>query len=266
MKKALVILLAMLSFPVCSFSQTRTEVLMGADNLKRMLQLGLCTQTAYTVHKGVKTPQTVFKYDTSGFLLMWASAFAGSFNTCTYEKDSRGYIARTYYHEVEDTSKVTLWNEYENDSLGNHIKTTSHTPDGKAHVDEVITSRHDGKYDWHFSTRYNGFDTIKSATRSCYESKSLWMVDYIYYDKNDSIKEIKTYFSDYDSLGRLVAWRNGIYTLHRRILRITSHSSGKLRPLQAAIYFPDAARQEVGRRKITSLLQFVSLRFAGSYC
>jgi hypothetical protein len=126
-----------------------------------------------------------------------------------YEYDDADHIVKKAHYgsgsyNKNDSANLQYWHTYEYDSAGRILKDTYHSKHGSS-LQKSYAYVFSADDRWTYTYSYASDPAKgKSASRMHREEQNLWTHDLIWYDKDDSIFNIKTDYYQYNAQGQLI--------------------------------------------------------------
>ncbi|MDQ3140919.1 MAG: hypothetical protein M3Q56_01590 [Bacteroidota bacterium] len=202
--KVRIIVFLILSFSTFSFSQTLVERIQDSIRKNLIKSLSVSTVTTISFDKTTKSSPRVERYDRNGNLIIEEDL--PSYKK-SYEYDFVGHVTRIYFYDAKDTSKIEQWRLIEYDSAGRVTSEAYFDSNNVQYHKRVTSYKKDGQYlSISVSDCFSPAEkpTIRYERISPIDNNRCILTDHISYDKHDSIKEIRTSYAKYDTIGRLI--------------------------------------------------------------
>lgn len=202
--KMRIIVFLILSFPTFSFSQTLVEEIQDSVRKNLLKPLSVSTVTTISSNKTTKSISKVEQFDRNGNLIMQEDLTSYK---RSYEYDLVGHLTKIYFYDAKDTSKIEHWRIIEYDTAGRVTSDAFFDSKNVLYHKRVTSYKKENQYLCILVS--DGFSPAEKPTISCQrispiDNNRCVLADYIRYDKDDSIKEIRTSYAKYDSIGRLI--------------------------------------------------------------
>jgi len=186
-----------------SFSQSLAGLIQ--DSINSVIQKRKAVSSVMLQYNSPSTgavPYTIKKFDHQGNAATIIDVNGKHPSLVTHEYDSQGRLVKKIYHDNRDTSKITSWEVIEyNDTI---TKYYFYKADGSGRLIRSVKNIKEGRFNLTIETHYGVTDTTVFVSRSSPYGANCILTDNISYGKHHNVVNLETYYTKYDTKGKLI--------------------------------------------------------------